>query len=152
MKNSGSLRLKTDRRERFYMERRGKCAILTAICALAFGGGLLAGYVNDKKEVSLHEKEPLQESMKTAETVREKETPDFRIPEPTEKRIAYYEIRLSGDYIVVFEVYTDNTKSEIERAEIESDMLLHHDRKMLEDGINVSDFDDAMLIVEDFVS
>lgn len=134
------------------MERRGKTAVLIAVCAAAFGGGLLAGYVKDERRGNMREDAPLQEAVKTAEAVQEKEIATFSVPEPTEKRIDRYEIKLSGDYIVVCEVYTDNTKTEIERAEIESGMLLQADKKMLEDGINVTDFDDAMLKVEDFVS
>lgn len=136
----------------FYMERRGKTAILIAICAAAFGGGLLTGYVKNERRGDIQDAAPMQEAVKTAETVQEKEITTFSIPEPTEKRIDHYEIKLSGDYIVVCEVYTNNTKTEIERAEIESNMLLQADKKMLEDGINVTDFDDAMLKVEDFVS
>lgn len=132
------------------MEKKGRVALLTTILAASFGGGLLAGYLNDGQRHTDDARQVVQEAVKEETYVAEMST--FYVPESTERTTDHYEIRLSGDYIVVFEVYTDNTEREIERAEIEGEMLLASDREMLEEGINVTDFDEAMLKVEDFVS
>lgn len=134
------------------MEKRGKTALLIAVCAAAFGGGVFAGYVRDTSRDIEESAPPSRESMRLAEALprdEEESVPLFVTPE---KLTDHYEVKTSGDYIIVCEVYTDNTKTEIERAPIETSMLLSEDKRMLERGINVSEFDEAMLMVEDFTS
>ena len=52
----------------------------------------------------------------------------------------------------MYEVYSTGEEKEIESAETESGLLRKEDRELLQKGIVVYDRDEALMLIEDFVS
>lgn len=114
--------------------------IITGACLTAFVGGIMAGYFNSR------EKTPEAENNVTPVIIEAETLPkEEKIPDR-------YEIQLEGGYIVLHEVFDDNTKKEIERAEINTNVLPTQDVKLLKEGIVLQYKDEALMMIENFVS
>ncbi len=133
------------------MGTKGKTALIISICTAAFTGGLLVGFIRSRTRA---EAEPVTQEPTVMERA---ESADFIVPEteyatPAALSCDYYLIRLTGDDIVIYEVFTNGTKSEVERMETESSALRKEDIELLSEGIKAYSRDEAMMLTEDFIS
>lgn len=117
--------------------------LLTGICLAAFLGGVATGYVKNKHRVG--EISPDSDMVRAA--IIEEETV---LHEPNE--VDFYEVTSSGDFIVLYEVFSDNTKNELERTYFNTSVLPKDDISLLSEGLSFSDKEDALMMMENFVS
>lgn len=115
--------------------------IVAVAFVLSLSGGMLIGYVNTPKD----------ESEMPAENV----TP-VAIEEETllhaQKTVTHYKVTVTDDCIILCEVFSDDTETELERAEINTSVLPKEDVKILKDGVAFADKDEALMLIENFVS
>ena len=132
------------------MDRSGKTALLVMACAIAFSGGIFAGYIKNRDDRPKKET-PENVPVNVVSEKTQYETPTQR---ETEKRdeILNYLVALSGDELEVYEVYESGKREKIEGAAIENGNLRKDDREMLEKGISVYERDEALMMIEDFIS
>lgn len=132
------------------MDRSGKAALLVTACAIAFGGGIFAGYLKNKED------EPQKEKTENVPVNVVSEKADYVLPTQRETEeedeVLNYRVILEGDELAVYEVYTSGKETKIESAETESGVLRSEDRRMLEKGISVYERDEALMMIEDFIS
>ena len=132
------------------MDRSGKTALLVMACAIAFSGGILAGYIKNRDE------RPKKETPENVpvNVVSEKTQYELRTQRETEKKdeILNYLVVLNGDELGAYEVYDSGKRVKIESAAIENGNLRKDDREMLEKGISVYERDEALMMIEDFIS
>ena len=85
------------------MDRSGKTALLVMACAIAFSGGIFAGYIKNRDDRPKKET-PENVPVNVVSEKTQYETPTQR---ETEKRdeILNYLVALSGDELEVYEVY-----------------------------------------------
>ena len=132
------------------MDRSGKTALLVMACAIAFSGGIFAGYIKNRDDRPKKET-PENVPVNVVSEKTQYETPTQR---ETEKRdeILNYLVALNGDELEVYEVYESGKRAKIESAAIENGNLRRDDREMLEKGISVYERDEALMMIEDFIS
>ena len=132
------------------MDRSGKTALLVMACAIAFSGGILAGYIKNRDE------RPKKETPENVPVNVVSEKTQYELPtqRETEKKdeILNYLVVLNGDELGAYEVYDSGKRVKIESAAIENGNLRKDDREMLEKGISVYERDEALMMIEDFIS
>ena len=131
------------------MDKVAKRALMVTACAIAFGSGIFAGYVKNRPP-----SEAEGEEEKLIPVVSAESAPYIPPSErETEKKVfEYYLVRLEGDLVTVSEVYSDKSRKALESAEIESGYLRREDRELLEKGIAITSRDEALMMIEDFIS
>lgn len=117
--------------------------LFAGVCAMAFSGGVLAGVI--KSKVKEKPTEPVAESVKAV--ISEEET----VPDYADESV-YYIVRTEGDYIILATVSSSGTETEIERAQINKKVLPVEDVELLEEGLTFDVKDEALMMIENFVS
>lgn len=68
------------------------------------------------------------------------------------KQIKYYEVKTEGNNIVLSKVFLDETREEEERTEINESVLPKSDVEILKDGIKFANREEALMLIENFIS
>ncbi|MGM9551335.1 MAG: hypothetical protein ACI3XA_03675 [Clostridia bacterium] len=116
-----------------------------AICVIAFIGGITAGFISSR--ISL--KEPIHATEERVEAVNNEEE---TLPHTVTKETDYYYVCIEGESLVVFEVFDDNTQEEIGRTFVEYANIPQSDKVALSEGIAFEEREEALMLIEDFVS
>lgn len=115
--------------------------MLLGVCVTAFLGGLTAGFLT----VGKSDKEDKQLDPPAVEVKAKEE-------QIAKKEIDCYRVQAGEGYIAVYTVYSDNTKEEVVRSEMNVKVLPAKDVEMLKAGINLPEKTQALMLMENFVS
>lgn len=116
------------------------------ICIVAFAAGIVAGFI--KNGVEDIADEASEASFDEAQIVMEEEETVEYMP----KRLRHYLVESDGDYIVLAEVFDDESTNVVERMEFNTSVLPKSDIMLLEEGMTFEEKDDALLMIENFTS
>lgn len=116
------------------------------ICVVAFSAGIVAGFI--KNGESYKETDSTDGIVENAHivTVEEATLPYMR------KVFLCYKVSSAGESIKLAEVYDDGTEQVIEVFEFNPTVLPISDIELLKNGINFEDRDEALIMIENFVS
>ncbi len=119
---------------------------LMGICTVAFAAGIVTGFIKNGVEEAREEaSEGITYEVKTV--MEEEETLIY-----SPKRLKHYLVISDGGYIELSEVFDDESENVIEVAEFNPSVLPMDDIVLLKEGIIFSDKDEALLMIENFVS
>ncbi len=115
--------------------------LVVAAFVLSLSGGMLIGHISSPKA--------------DAEMPAENVTP-VAIEEETllhaQKTVTHYKVTVEENSIILCEVFSDETEAELERAEINTRVLPKEDVKVLKEGVAFVSKDEALMLIENFVS
>lgn len=132
------------------MDKVAKRALMVAACAIAFGSGIFAGYEKNRPQ---HAEEGKKDSFLPVNVAAE--SAPYIPPSERETETAVFEhylVKIEDNFVTVSEVYSDNGRKILESAEIERGYLRREDRELLEKGIVITSRDEALMMIEDFIS
>lgn len=113
--------------------------VFSLVCVVAFIGGIGTGYLKGKKN---KREEPV-------ENVKEAVNEDESVPL---KKEGYYRVQTSENYIYLYEVFDDDTKTEIGKTLINDIFLPKDEEDMLKEGIDFNDKEEALMVMESLTS
>lgn len=115
------------------------------ICVVAFAMGIITGFLKNSIREKSFEEEIEIDAAKSV--IAEEETVTQRAVE----RICYTVI-CRGDDIVLLENFSDGSEIEVESTPMNKSVLPKEDIILLEEGITFSNKEDALIMIENFVS
>lgn len=115
--------------------------IIVTVCFMAFVAGIGSGYLKNKLKKEKNTPEYIQSVVKEEESVTEKV-----------KWVEYYRVMSEDEYIFLYEVFSDNTTNELEKMGIEDVYLPEEEKAILKEGIDFSDKEEALMVMESFIS
>ena len=128
------------------MKKAGWILRFTGICIVAFAAGIITGFIKNGAE----------EVPRATEGEREEKVQHVSVEEETllymPKKLKSYKVVSRGDLISLCEVFEDESENVIERAEFNPSVLPVEDIELLKEGIVFADKDEALLMIENFVS
>lgn len=116
------------------------------VCFLAFGLGIATGFI--KSNIVRHTTPEPTELWDARSVVNEAESVEHR----ESVQFLCYRVHCAGDSIVLSEVFSDNSENIIETAQLNRSVLPKGDIQLLEEGITFEDKDEALMMIENFVS
>ena len=133
------------------MERLVKCmknkrfgSIVFSVCMVAFVSGIITGYMKNREE----KEEDILPSENVQAVLGEEETAERIVVKEAE----YFRIKASEDYVMLYEVFNDKTENEIERCRVDKSFLPESEVQILEEGIDFFDKEEALMVMESFIS
>lgn len=128
------------------MKKAGWILRFTGICIVAFAAGIITGFIKNGAE----------EVLPATEGEREEKVQHVSVEEETllymPKKLKCYKVVSRGDLISLCEVFEDESENVIEMAEFNPSVLPVGDIELLKEGIVFADKDEALLMIENFVS
>lgn len=123
------------------VKKRYRVLLLVSVCVLAFMNGVLAGYFgkNEKNEKSEDEK-GIKAVAVEEETLSEKQ------------EAMYYTVAIRGDEILLLEVFSDMSERVVEKANVNTSWIPTGEVELLRAGLKFDTKEDALMLVENFVS
>lgn len=119
--------------------------IISIVCVAAFAAGIFTGYIRSK--VNVEDERVTVENVQAAAN-EEESVPKVEIAAKTE----YYQVKSADDYIFLYEIFDNNTKKELERAEINMVVLPQSDIEQLKEGISFTEKEEALMVMESLIS
>ncbi len=116
------------------------------ICIVAFAAGIVTGFI--KNGVEENRESPTEEMAGEVRAVITEEETVMYSP----KKFKYYLVMSDGDCIALSEVFDDDSENVIEVAEFNPSVLPVSDIELLKEGLTFTDKDEALLMIENFVS
>lgn len=133
------------------MERLVKCmknkrfgSIVFSVCMVAFVSGIITGYMKNREE----KEEDILPSENVQAVLGEEETAERIVVKEAE----YFRIKASEDYVMLYEVFNDKTENEIERCRVDKSFLPESEVQILEEGIDFFNKEEALMVMESFIS
>lgn len=116
--------------------------IITSVCVVAFLAGITTGFLKNRREREVVPPyvEKAQAAMGEEETVEEIAS------------VECYRVKAEGDYVLLYEVFDDNTKTEIERLIIDKKILPKDEIEIFEKGIDFFEKEEALMVMESLIS
>ena len=116
------------------------------ICIVAFAAGIVAGFVkNGACDMTEATNEPVTEV--AIKVMEEAATVEY-----APKKLDYYLVESDGSYITLVEVFDDESKKVVEIMQFNTSVLPKADIMLLEEGMIFEEKDEALLMMENFVS
>jgi hypothetical protein len=116
------------------------------ICIVAFATGIVAGFVkNGICDMTKATNEPVTEG--AIKVMEEEETVEY-----APKKLDHYLVESDGSYITLAEVFVDESKNVVEIMQFNTSVLPKADIMLLEEGMVFEEKDEALLMIENFVS
>lgn len=115
------------------------------VCVVAFAMGIVTGFV--KNNIGGEKEMPDDVGENAQIVIGEEETLFYAL-----KAVEHYFVVSEGDYIYLTEVFNDSSENVIETVEINKSVLPISDIMLLEEGLTFSDKDEALMMIENFVS
>ncbi len=125
--------------ERLSDRMRKYVIIVSGVCAAAFLCGIGAGYMRFRSS---------EKELKVGENIEVEAKEESEVI----KEIDYYQVRAKENYIIVYQFYKDDTKDVILMSEMNMSVLPKEDLSMLKTGINFPEKEEALMMMENFVS
>lgn len=123
-------------------------AIMSAVCAAAFLGGIAAGYVQNK---SSRKKENIP--IENVQAAVSEEESVFRETETAKVKTAeYYQVKSTDEYVFLYEVFDDDTKKEIQKIGIKDIFLPEDEKELIKNGIEFYEKEEALMAMESLVN
>ena len=119
-------------------------SIVFSVCMVAFISGIITGYVRNRGE----KEDNILPSENVQAVLGEEETAERIVA----KKAEYFRIKASEDYVMLYEVFNDKTENEIERCKVDKSFLPDSEAKILEEGIDFFDKEEALMVMESFIS
>ena len=116
------------------------------ICIVAFAAGIVTGFI--KNDVRKPDAVATEEIKEEAQLVMEEEETLIYLP----KKLRHYLVTSDGDYITLVEVFDDESKNVLETMQFNTSVLPKADVILLKQGMIFEDKDEALLMIENFVS
>lgn len=129
----------------FSMKKIPWVTCFVAVCIIAFASGIVTGFIKTKMQSF---QTPSEEEKEAVQSVLEEEETLFYSPV---EEVKDYVVISKGDYIILTEV-TDSSETVVEIIEINKSVLPGEDVALLEKGISFSDKNEALMMIENFVS
>lgn len=128
------------------MKKAGWILRFAGICIVAFAAGIITGFIkNGAKEVP---RATEGEGIEKMQHVSVEEETLLYMP----KKLKGYKVTSEGTLISLSEVFEDESENVIERAEFNPSVLPVGDIELLKEGIVFESRDEALLMIENFVS
>lgn len=128
------------------MRKKSLAVWFPVICSAAFVLGTFAGFVKVYLKNG-NEVQNVPEADAAKMVIEEEETLI-----PREKTTLHYVVSIDGGSLVLLQVFDDNSENVVESADINKSVLPKNDILLLEKGIVFSDKDEALMMMENFVS
>ena len=114
--------------------------IVCVVCVAAFLGGIGTGYLRGQKTKAKNV---------PVENAKEAVNEDESVPL---KKEGYYRVQSFDNYICLYEVFEDDTKTEIGKTLITNVFLPKDEEDMLKEGIDFTDKEEALMVMESLTS
>lgn len=116
------------------------------VCIVAFAAGIVTGFIkNEVKNNEIPETEPIFESARAV--IYEEETLPHK-----ESEFLHYLVQCNGNFVVLEKVFTDGKCEVVESYAINTSVLPKADIALLEEGMSFTEKEEALLMIENFVS
>lgn len=112
-----------------------------AAFAISISVGAVSGYIQRNRNTGEKISDKIKEVALEEETLIK-----------NEKAVTHYIVTLNESCIVLQEVFDDETKNELERVAINTSVLPKNDVKVLSEGVAFTDKEEALILIENFVS
>ncbi len=116
------------------------------ICIVAFAAGIVTGFikneVNNKPEIVT---EPIFENAQAV--IVEEETLEYK-----ESEFLHYLVQSNGNLVLLEKVFTDGKRELVESYTVNTSVLPKADITLLEEGMSFAEKEEALLMIENFVS
>ncbi len=122
--------------------KKTKIVLVAAVAvALSVSVGALSGYVQRNSEKNEKNSEKVKSVAIEEETLVKKD-----------KTVTHYRVEIESSEIVLTEIFDDETEKEIERVEINTVVLPENDVRVLSEGVAFSTKEEALILMENFIS
>ncbi len=125
------------------MKKVNPVLIIASVCAVAFLGGIGTGYLRGRK--------PTNSTEGSTENVKAVVKEEESVPQVINS-VECYRVINEDRYILLYEVFTDDTLKEVQRANIENVYLPKEERETLMEGIDFYNKEEALMVMESFIS
>lgn len=113
--------------------------IIGGVCIVALLSGIASGFMKNSARQ--------KDFVNIKSVAAEEETALYH-----DKEHDYYELIIDGNYLYMHEVFSDNSKRNIEKAEINIAVLPQSEVEALKKGVKFEEKEEALMIMECFVS
>lgn len=116
------------------------------ICVVAFAAGIVTGFI--KNEIKSNGESVTEEYYENVQAVIvEEATLEYKA-----KEFVHYLVHCDGDCIMLSEVFDDGSKETVESFAINTSVLPKEDVALLKQGMSFEDKEEALMMIENFVS